>query len=155
MAKAEDYTTELSALEDAEHKIVPDTVHDWASEHRNSAIGKYLEWNDAVAGREFRLHQIRGLIALYIKRDDGIRDTVSLTIDRTTGGGYRRLDDVIKTNDLRELMIRDMERELVRFLKKYEGISALCGGIPMFTAIQEWLASRRKKPPEPESLAAE
>ena len=97
---------------------------EWASENTDSALYKSLEWDNDKAGHEWRCHQIRRLIAIHVVNDDGVRQMVSLTIDRGDGG-YRDLDAVMAVPDLRSILLRDALSELERVQKKYEMVSEL------------------------------
>jgi hypothetical protein len=52
---------------------------------------------------------------------------ISLTTDRTNGGGYRPIQTVISDESLREVAIRDAIRFLRTAYSKYEYLSELSG----------------------------
>lgn len=123
----------LSIMGDSELLIVEDAL-DWASSHRNSELAKNLEWDDAKAGHEHRLNQMRKLIAVHVTFSGGERKMVSLTIDRVKpGGGYRDIDDVLRTRSLYDIMLSDALAELERLEKKYQHIKSLQ---PIWTAVR-------------------
>ena len=97
----------------------------WAKAHPKSELHSALEWDDKKAGHEYRIWQVRRLISIHIKNEVGVRTTVSLTIDRNNGGGYRDVSDVMKRPNLREVMLSDALDELERIQKKYDGIVEL------------------------------
>ena len=97
---------------------------EWAAENTDSALHKSLEWDNEVAGHEWRCHQVRRLIAIHVVNDDGVRQMVSLTIDRRDGG-YRNLNAVMDAPDLRTVLLNDALAELDRVQKRYEAVSEL------------------------------
>jgi hypothetical protein len=109
------------------HKILkPETAVEWARAHPQSALHSSLEWDDSAAANEFRIWQVRRLIAIHIVSETGVRQMVSLTIDRTkVGGGYRALDDVLASGTMRDVLLADALAELERTRSKYESLVEL------------------------------
>jgi hypothetical protein len=107
--------------------VTVEQIHDWARDNPSSTWHQRLEWNDQAAGRQFRLWQIRQLIAVYIEPSSNVREIVSLTVDRYNGegGGYRLLSDVMKSPDLLAVMTADALAELARVRDKHRRIVAL------------------------------
>ena len=103
---------------------VEDAV-DWARRHPSSALHSALEWDNEKAGEEYRCWQMRQLIRVNIINEVGKRQTVSLTIDRVSGGGYRDIIEVMQTPHLRDIMLADALNELTRIQKKYAEIKEL------------------------------
>lgn len=120
---------ELTQFLDDDGVIVAEKAHEWAKKNPKSALYKSLEWNDAKAGYEYRLWQIRTLIRVHIiNKDTGMREVVSLSIDRKNpGGGYRSMDDVLSSEDMTDILLRDALLELNRVEKKYKDLKALAG----------------------------
>lgn len=102
-----------------------DDVVSWAKAHPESALHSQFEWDDAKAAHEHRVWQARRLIALHIVTDAGDRRMISLVIDRTKGGGYRAIEDVTASPDLRAIMLADALAELKRVRRKYERLKEL------------------------------
>jgi hypothetical protein len=91
-----------------------------------SLLYSRLEWNDTRAGEEYRIHQLRQLINIYLVEPDTKSPTViSLSVDRAHGGGYRPMDDVLRLPDLREIAVQDALDELDRAQKKYQHLQEL------------------------------
>src|SRR5262245_29384756 len=106
---------ELLALKNDDGLIIVETVHDWAQSNKDSDLYAQLEWNNNKAGYEYRLWQIRRLVALNIVSEEGERQVVSLSVDRVQpAGGYRDLNDVLKTKSLYSILLRDAFAELDR-----------------------------------------
>ena len=97
----------------------------WAAEHPESALHKALEWDDQVAGREYRINQVRQLIRLHVVTAEGEPQLVSLTFDRAGSGGYRDISDVLKSRELTEIMLADALAELERVQVKYARVKEL------------------------------
>ena len=97
----------------------------WAGEHPDSALHARLQWDDAVAGHEYRLQQMRQLIQLHIRIETGEPRLISLTYDRSRGGGYREKAEVFRSRHLAEIAETDAMRELVRVRRKYGHIKRL------------------------------
>ena len=107
--------------------IKVEAAHSWAQNHQASALYKALEWDDQKAGYEFRLIQIRRLVAIHLVDVEEHREVLSLSIDRPTGGGYRKVPDIMSDAVLREVCLRDALAELERIKLKYEWLNELAG----------------------------
>ncbi len=117
--------TELLALRDHDGLFHVEHVVEWASNHPNSALHQSLLWDNAQAGHQYRLWQIRRLVAIHIVDEDRNRQTVSLKIDRSRGGGYRWLDDVMEAPDLRAAALADALESYQRLKEKYDWLAEL------------------------------
>ena len=83
-------------------------------------------------------------MALHVTYENGTRQLVSLSLDRTRpGGGYRDVDEVLRDRSLSEIMYEDALRELERVQEKYNEIKQL-------TAVwREVKKARRRKGARP------
>jgi hypothetical protein len=118
--------SEIRALQAQYEVLKVETIHEWAEEHTESAIHKSLEWDNDRAGYQYRLGQIRQLIAIHVRSPEGVRQIVSLTIDRVRpGGGFRDLDRVMSQPDLRSVLLRDALADLTRLQTKYAQLTEL------------------------------
>lgn len=97
---------------------------DWARRNPESALHGELEWTNRKAADQWRVHQVRQLVALYVVQSGGQREFVSLSVDRKEGG-YRVVDDVMRSVNLREIMLRDALDELQRVERKYRIVQGL------------------------------
>jgi hypothetical protein len=111
--------SELEWLKDGRGFINPPKVHDWAASHPESALHHHLDWDDAKAGYEHRLSQIRRLIQLYVVDMTGDRKTISLVRDRHEGGGYRYIGPVLSNAELRASALREAFAEYRRWQRRY------------------------------------
>jgi hypothetical protein len=117
---------ELMALKNAEGFIVPEHAISWAKKNQRSKLHRALEWDDRRAGHEYRLWQVRRLIAVTCITPEGERQIISLSIDRSRpDGGYRDLADVLPAADLREVLLDDALAELDRVQQKYNSLREL------------------------------
>src|SRR5262245_56790617 len=100
--------SELLALKNDDDLIVAETVVDWARKNPDSEIHGQLEWSDRKAADQFRLWQVRRLVAIHVVDTTGVRQVVSLSVDRSRpGGGYRELTDVLSSKDFHEILLED------------------------------------------------
>ena len=118
---------ELIALRDDKGMIKPRDVVTWARRHPKSALHAQLEWDNDRAADAYRMQQVRELIAVHVIDAEGHRQMVSLSIDRTSGGGYRQVDDVLKVPSLREIMLNDALVDLQRLQVRYQHVTELIG----------------------------
>lgn len=117
---------ELLAIKGTDELLVPERVVEWAKAHPASYLYRSLEWDDSKAAHEYRLWQVRRLISLNVVTSEGVRQLVSLSIDRPRiGGGYRSLDDVLARRDLHEVLLDDALAELDRVQAKYDQLKEL------------------------------
>jgi hypothetical protein len=107
MSKGDAIRGELESLRNTDGLLIVEDIHDWANEHRDSAIAESLEWDDTVAGRQWRLQQLRQIIRVHLVTDDRVRTEISISVDRSQPkGGYRRVADVVEAPDLFQLAVR-------------------------------------------------
>lgn len=118
---------ELLALQEKTGILVPKKVVDWARKNKNSALHASLEWDNDKAGEEYRIWQVRRLVAIHIiNKDQKHRELISLSIDRINpGGGYRHIDTVMRSPDLRAIALQDAFNDLARIQAKYEHLQEL------------------------------
>lgn len=117
------------------------TVVDWARAHPDSALHGALQWNDTIAAQEYRVWQVRQLIQIHVVTAEGAPQLVSLSIDRKGNGGYRGIDEVVKSKDLSDIMLADALAELERVQTKYARVKELTG---VWEQVQQVRRSRRR-----------
>lgn len=138
------------------------TVHDvlaFAKRRRTSAIYQAIDdagmWDDKKAAERGRLDFIRERIMTveYVLRDPKTKEPtrsrllVSLSEDRKNGGGFRYFGDVVKSEDMRQDLMRTALMELRAFERKYATLERLA---PVFHEIRKLEVSERKrKEPQP------
>lgn len=102
-----------------------------------AAIHSWFTWDDNEAAEAFRLVQARNLIRYDIRvvvpSREPVRYHVSLTTDRTKGGGYREMTKVLSDREQRAVLLRDALSELERLRTKYQTLTEL---VPVWDAAQ-------------------
>lgn len=122
--RREGIASELLALQRNE-MLVPSEAVKWARSHPDSELHAALEWDDEVAGEQYRIQQVRQLVAIFISPQHNVRQYVSLSVDRVEGGGYRTIESVMNAPDLRTIMLNDALHDLERVQAKYATLTEL------------------------------
>lgn len=139
-------TAELKRIA-AKHKgrLLPRVVVDEAR-NESSPLHNSFEWNDSIAGEQWRIEQARRLIQVSVIVLDGhnepVRAFVSLTTDRKDGGGYLLVQNVLSNKKRREQMLRDAAAELEFFTAKFNTIQELA---EVNAAAKKFLETTNKK----------
>jgi hypothetical protein len=114
------------------------------SEARNnrSVLHKHFEWDDAIAAEAFRLDQARTLIrSIRVVDDERDEDPPAyISIADKGGVSYRSLQDVLDSADLQAQALKQAERDLDGFQKRYRQFEDLCDVIK---SAKEIVAKRR------------
>jgi hypothetical protein len=144
---------ELLALRDKDDgKIYPRVVVDWARANPDSELHnhRFFNWNVEEAAYDRWVDQARKLIALYIVAETGERKTISLMIDRTNGGGYRDLDEVMTNAELRRRALMEAATELLRWCDRHQHFKEFR---PVFRALDR-VIEKENLSPEPAPLVS-
>jgi hypothetical protein len=103
-----------------------------------------FEWDDSVAGQNYRVWQARRLIRLAVHVIPGSNEPVnmyvSLTENRNSGGGYDFLLNVLSNSEQKERLLTQALAELSRLEAKYAQLEELSR---VFEAAQAVRATRR------------
>lgn len=96
----------------------------------DTALHSRFEWDDSKAAEQYRLWQARELIRIVVQttpaKSAPTRVYVSLNDDRRNdGGGYRTLDDVMRSKTMREALLKQAHADMVRFETTYRHLSEL------------------------------
>lgn len=118
---------ELLALQRRDGVLFPARAVEWARLNPRSALHRSLEWDDDEAAEQYRIWQVRHLIAVHIVNKKGQRLMVSLTIDRVASGGYRDIGAVLHDQTLRDVLLTDAIADLERAQSKYNSLMELAG----------------------------
>lgn len=120
---------ELIEIQGDKELLTAEMVVAWARAHPKSELHKapqFHGWDKDKLAYEQLLQGARQIIALHVVYEDGTRRLVSLSVDRAReGGGYRKVDDVLRSKSLHEIMLADALRELERMEAKYTAITDL------------------------------
>lgn len=127
------------------------TTHAVVKNARNkkSILHSQFEWDDSIAGHKYRLDQARHLIRVHVELYEDVsspvRAYVNLTTDRydrSKGGGYRSIGDVMNNRQWRAQLLSDAAAELLVFKSKYQCLTELN---EVFAAIEKVTKRRRRK----------
>jgi hypothetical protein len=101
--------------------------------NKRSALHKHFTWNAQEALRKNLENEARALLREYsvvIVTPAGpvrTRHFVSLATDRTNGGGYRAIADVLDNEELTDRLLEDALAELEAFTSRYRKLEQLAG----------------------------
>ena len=121
---------ELESVRNANGGVLrPADVVEYAKDESTELHSKF-EWNESAAAAQYRLVQARELIRIVVKVEDrdeiSTRVYVSLCDDRKQkGGGYRPLDDVMRSKGMRAALLEQAKAEMIRFSMKYKQLNEL------------------------------
>ena len=118
------------------------------AENSKTHLHSRFEWDNGVAGHNWRLWQARQIISLelqVIERSDGgeqqrieTKMFVSLKNDRIpSNGGYRRLETVMSDVKLREELLSEALDELIRIRSKYRQLNELAEVFAVIDKVRE------------------
>ena len=101
--------------------MIDDVIMEAADE--SSILHSHFEWDDTEAAISYRRDQARTLIQrcrITVLTDEPthVRAFVSLPSDRSTGGGYRLMVDVMTDDSMKEEFIHDLKLTISRWTKK-------------------------------------
>lgn len=119
---------ELRRIEQEHGVLRPGDVVE-AARPATSPLHSQFEWDDGVAAERYRNDQARSLIRVCVeyvgptKRRQQV--FVSLSTDRSAGGGYRSLVEVLAIDNLRNQLIEDALADMERFTGRYSHIAEL------------------------------
>ena len=115
---------------ESENKLLTAAAVVDAARDEESPLHEHFEWDDSLAGEQFRLIQARQIIrAIVINEDrtgEEIHYYVSLPSDRKQpGGGYRKVQDVLRVDALRHEKIVELQKIFDMHLQRYESFLGL------------------------------
>jgi hypothetical protein len=101
-----------------------------AAKDRSSAMHRHLEWDDAAAGHQHRLEQMRTLIRSIVRLEgeEEIREIPAfVSIKAATGGprSYRGTEEILSSAHLRTALLKQAEADLVAIQKRYNKFELL------------------------------
>ena len=109
--------------------IKPKDVVDTARNPRNP-LHPHFEWRDQIAAERYRLDQARNLL-----RTLRIEDTATnlgpqrafFNISADDGHSYQRLDRVLDSDELRQIVLKQAEEDLRAFERRFAELKDICG----------------------------
>ena len=141
---------ELDHIKGAKATLKPLDMITWAKRNPKSALCGHLVWDDETAGHEYRLNQCRRLMSLYVVVIENIsqpvRAYVSLARDRVKGGGgYRRIEVVMKNPDMRAELLEQALYDLDHVKLKYTTLTELAEVWDAKDRVAKRIRKRKKK----------
>lgn len=138
---AETVGKEFEKIEKKYGKLTSDLVLQNA-ESEESPLHELFEWDDAVAGKKYRLHQATHLILNLVREDveenktpKPVRAYYNVSSDQKKGS-FINVKSAFSNPDNRDIILKRALRELQAFKEKYENLSELAG---VFTQIDKIL----------------
>ncbi len=103
-------------------RVTPQEIVEYA-EPEDSPLHNQFEWNDKIAGHHFRVWQARGLInkMTFEANDSKVREYHNLVVEVKEGKdrGYYKTSTIMKSEDLKGILMRQMLKELKEMERKY------------------------------------
>lgn len=102
-----------------------------AAKLKSSPLHDKFDWDDGTAAHNWRLEQARRIIRVFVQVIDtgkGMAESrvfVALSSDKSIGGGYRVLTDVLDDESLRKVLLQDAYEDMRRFTQKYSTLIEL------------------------------
>lgn len=115
----------LATIQDAHGgRLEPEHVVD-AARPKNSVLHKHFEWDDAAAAEAYRKDQARAIIRVVrVESEDTTEQPRAFWSIADKGGvSYRSLGEVKTSIELQLSLLRQAERDLDAFEKRYRSIS--------------------------------
>lgn len=124
-------------------ELTPVKVLDAARDPRH-LLHRFFEWDDKVAAEAYRLDQARAVIRLIRIEDEGTGETprAFLSVSTDQGKSYRRFSDVRNSDDLREAVLAQAQRDLEAFELRYRTMKEVLEFVAQAKAA---IQSRRRK----------
>lgn len=92
-------------------------------------LHRHFEWDDKIAAEGFRLEQARNIIRIIRVVDETAETGTTrafLSIKGKHGISYRTVDDVRSSQDLRDALLAQAEKELEAFEVRYRELKEIC-----------------------------
>lgn len=102
-----------------------------AAKPKSSPLHDRFDWNDGTAAHSWRLEQARHIIRVFVQiidTSEGSAESrmfVALSSDKSSGGGYRVLTDILGDSSLRKALLQDAYEDMRRFTQKYSALKEL------------------------------
>ena len=115
--------------EDGGGRLTPPAVVEAARNPRN-VLHRHFEWDDVKAAQAFRLDQARAIIGVIRIEDEGDEPTRAfLSVKDATGVSYRTAAEVSGSVDLQLAVLKQAERDLDAFSKRYRELEDICSDV--------------------------
>lgn len=127
--------------------VSPAAAVDWARKNKRSVLHSKLEWNDKIAGEEYRQGQVRAILRVIVipsqEQPRVVRAWISNPSDRVVDGGYRPLAESLATG--RTALVDEAIGSMRQWRNRYTHLPELDTLFDAIDrAIDKWEASRHK-----------
>lgn len=104
--------------------VRPEDVVEFAKNPATLLYTKFT-WDDGEAAHQWRLNQARQILRVMVIKGPTdpprkIRTFISMKEDRYNGFGYRFTADIMADDDLRQVMLEELQEYIQVFLDKFE-----------------------------------
>lgn len=91
-------------------------------------LNVHFEWNDSIAAEHYRVDQARNIIRIVRVEDDNSQDGTSRAFISINDGetAYRPLALVQRSADLQRALLRQAQKELDAFERRYRDLADIC-----------------------------
>ena len=122
--------TVFAEIYEREGVLDPETIHDEVAEPEHPLHGRY-EWDDTIAGRQFRINQIRNdirsITVRFVSSDDEEAKIRKYTASRyvhhpTVTSGYLMTDQIVADPLSSKILLRQLKRELAAIHRRYSNL---------------------------------
>lgn len=112
-----------------------------AARDRKSPLHRHFEWDDAKAAEAYRLDQAREIVRVVRIEEAGEEPTRAfLSVNDGAGVSYRTAQDVAGSLDLQLAVLKQAERDLDAFQRRYRDLQDVCGDV---TSARAKVSARR------------
>lgn len=107
--------------------LTPEKVVEAARDRRNP-LHRHFDWNDASAAETWRRAQARIIIRAIRVEDDEMAEhpRAFLSVSAKAGVAYYSIQDVRSSAELSLIVLRQAERDLDAFQKRYRELTDVC-----------------------------
>lgn len=124
--------------------LKPQAVVD-AARKKTHPLHVHFEWNDASAAEAYRLDQARNLIRIVRVEDDSTEEGTTrafISVGDHEGVAYRTVDKVKRSADLQAALLRQAERDLEAWERRYKELVDIC---QIVKSAREAIAKKREQ----------
>jgi len=124
---ANDVGAELEEIQESQD-LTPENVVEYAK-NTSTTLNRLFEWNDEIAGKNWRLQQARRIlnnITVEIIGKDNERKSIRAFVKTTTKKeGYRNIESVVSDAEQYSLLLNMAYRELNKTKNKYQTLKEI------------------------------
>ncbi len=122
-------------------------VYEYAKDNPESALHNEFEWDVNEAARLYNIERARTLIRTYrlvvpAAEDRYVRALISVPSDRVNGGGYRKTQEVLTKDVLRQQVVQEALNKVEALAQEYSFLTELDG---LFAELKKVIARHQKK----------